>query len=109
MGKEEANDFYYDQMPLHQIRYPICFTYTIDGITLKETDVINYLGVHIDNKLTWKRLVDVVVNKANKTRGFLAHNFRYCFVLSKTKYYQTLLGQLQSLPQQSGPHIHQHL
>ena len=30
---------------------------------------IRYLGVHIDNKLTWKSHIDTIVNKANRVEG----------------------------------------
>ena len=51
------------------------FNYNIHNhnISLQETDyTIKFLGVHIDNKLTWKSQVDTIINKANEVKGFLS-------------------------------------
>jgi len=39
---------------------PLKFTYTINGIPIKEVDFVKYLGVIIDSKLTWKEHVKQV-------------------------------------------------
>ena len=63
----------------------------IYNVSLQETDTIKYLGVHIDNKLTWKSHVDSIVSKANSVKGFLLRNFKHCSPSIKSKCYQTLI------------------
>ena len=40
------------------------YNYNIHNTVLQETNTIKYLGVHIDDKLTWKSHVDTIVAKA---------------------------------------------
>ena len=67
------------------------YNYNIHNIVLQETNTIKYLGVHIDNKLTWKSHVDTIVAKANSVKGFLSQNFKHCPPSVKSKCYQTLI------------------
>ena len=54
------------------------YNYNIHNISLKKVNTIKYLGVYIDNKLTWKSHVDAIVNKANSVIGFLSCNYKHC-------------------------------
>ena len=58
----------------------IIYNYNIHNIALQETNTIKYLtiGVHIDDKLTWKSNVNTIVTKANSVKGFLLWNFNHC-------------------------------
>jgi hypothetical protein len=47
--------------------------YTLHGSELAVTSTYKYLGVIINNTLTWNDHVDAVVKKANKTLGFIWH------------------------------------
>ena len=49
-------------------------SYNIHGHTLKETTQAKYLGVTIDNKLSWNSHVDQVTKRANQTTAFLRRN-----------------------------------
>ena len=46
--------------------------YCIQGKEVKHTTSSKYLGVTIDEYLTWN-----VINKANKLKGFLQRNIKY--------------------------------
>ena len=63
----------------------------IHNTVLQETNTIKYLGVYIDDKLTWKSHVDTIVAKANSVKGFLSRNFKHCPPSVKNKCYQTLI------------------
>ena len=67
------------------------YNYYIHNIALQETNTIKYLGVHIDDKLTWKSHVDTIATKANSVKGFLSRNFKHCPPSVKSKCYQTLI------------------
>ena len=61
--------------------------YHINNHELKESDVMKYLGVIIDNKLTCSAHTDYTISKANGTLSFLAHNFNHCSIDIKLKCY----------------------
>ena len=67
------------------------YNYNIHNTVLQETNAIKYLGVHIDDKLTWKSHVDTIVTKPNSVKGFLSRNFKHCPPSVKSKCYQTLI------------------
>ena len=52
---------------------------------------MKYLGISIDNKLTWRNHVGSIVGKANSIIGCLARNFKHCSVDVKHRCYLTLI------------------
>ena len=48
----------------------ICYNYKIHIEILKETSSLKYLGVHIEQILTWKEHVNTVTNRANRVGAF---------------------------------------
>ncbi|XP_041466442.1 uncharacterized protein LOC121416970 [Lytechinus variegatus] len=52
--------------------------YIFCGQVLEKTTSHPYLGVQLDNKLTWREQVDKTANKAHKTLGFLRRNLWFC-------------------------------
>ena len=48
--------------------------YNIHEITLEEVSKAKYLGVTINNKLTWRDHISTISRKANSTLGFLQRN-----------------------------------
>ena len=50
----------------------IVHSYYIHNAELAENSTMKYLGISIDNKLTWRNHVDSIVGKANNIIGFLA-------------------------------------
>ena len=69
----------------------ICSTYTIHDTILGETEKAKYLGVIINNKLTWKDHITHICNKANRTLGFLRRNLYDCNPTLKLKCYKTFV------------------
>ena len=41
------------------------FTYQMNGVPLKSVEKIKYLGVYLNNKLSWHNHIDYICNKAN--------------------------------------------
>ena len=66
-------------------------TYIIHGQQLKETAQAKYLGVTIDNKLSWNSHVDLVTKRANQTTAFLHRNLSTCSRDVKSKYCKSLV------------------
>ena len=52
--------------------------YTIHGQQLQETNQAKYLGVTIDNKLTWGPHINAMTKKAKNTTAFLGRNIASC-------------------------------
>ena len=55
--------------------YNVLMHYCIQGKEVKHATSSKYLGVTIDDHLTWN---DHVISKANKVKRFLQHNIKYC-------------------------------
>ena len=52
--------------------------YTIHGHALEEVDSAKYLGITLQNKLSWKNHIQQITKKANSTRAFLQRNLYHC-------------------------------
>ena len=52
--------------------------YTIHGQVLHETNRAKYVGVSIDNTLSWNSHIDIMTKKANNTTAFLRRNLSSC-------------------------------
>ena len=50
-----------------------------------------YLGVTIDEHLTWNDLVKTVISKANKVKGFLQRNIKYCPSIVKVRCFNSMI------------------
>ena len=57
---------------------PLVHNYCIVTSPIKEATSIKYLGVQIDNKLTWNDHIQYITHKAAQVNGFLYHNLRQC-------------------------------
>ena len=47
------------------------FIYQMNGIPLRSVEKVKYLGVYLNNKLTWHDHIDYICNKANRLLGYL--------------------------------------
>lgn len=63
--------------------------YFIHNTQLTETNTAKYLGIMIDNKMSWDSQVDSVCSKANRTLAFIRRNLKSCPKDVKTKCYNT--------------------
>ena len=95
MGKGLADDVqprlmwthpHYKQTQDRRDRCPTIYT-----TKLWKTSQAKYIGVTIDNKLSWKSHVDLVTKRANQTTAFLRRNLSSCSTDVKAKCYKSLV------------------
>ena len=67
------------------------FTYQMNGVPLKSVEKIKYLGVYLNNKLSWHDHIDYICNKANRLLGFLKQNLHSCHKHFKEYVYKQFL------------------
>ena len=67
------------------------FQYCIQGDTIRETQNAKYLGITINNKLSWSKHTHNITSKANSVIGFLRRNFHQCPIQTKSALYLTLV------------------
>ena len=70
---------------------PIPFTYTLHNLPLESIPSQKYLGVTLQQDLKYKKHIDSITNKANRTLGFLRRNLRHCTPDIKHVAYNTLV------------------
>ena len=49
---------------------PVKSTYTLHNTSLAVVDTAKYLGLHINNKLSWNNHVDIISKRATQTLNF---------------------------------------
>ena len=67
------------------------FQYCIQGDIIREVQNARYLGITINNKLSWSNHVHNVTSKANSVIGFLRRNFHQCPIQTKSALYSSLV------------------
>ena len=72
-------------------RKSIKTTYTIHGQDLTNNKTGKYLGVTIDDNLTWNAQVDATTKKANSSLAFLKRNLASCPRDIQAQSYQALV------------------
>ncbi|XP_072178279.1 uncharacterized protein [Diadema setosum] len=72
-------------------RKPLLNSYNIHGQPLANTNTAKYLGIHIQNNLSWNHHINQVAKKANSTSAFLQRNIHACPRKIKVLCYLTLL------------------
>ena len=72
-------------------RSPIHFDYTIHGKVLKHVPNAKYLGVTINQKLSWSTHISNVTKNANGTRAFFSRNTHKCPQHVKARCYQAFI------------------
>ena len=72
-------------------RSPGTTSYNILGVTLEETQQTQYLGINIQNNLSWNSQTYHATGKATHVLNFLRRNFRHCSSAVKEKLYLTLV------------------
>lgn len=66
-------------------------TYKLHGHTLDIVDSSKYLGVTMNNNLTWDRHIDNIIGKGNKTLGFIRRNLKDCTKPVKAAAYTSIV------------------
>jgi len=88
-------------------RKPTPSAYTIHGMKLEEVKSAKYLGLTIDNKLSFNPHVDSTAKKANSTRAFLQRNFHHCNRRIKEATYKTYIRPIVEYAAPAcDPHTH---
>ena len=86
------------------------YTYSINTTTLEWVDTFKYLGVTINNKLTWVYHITEVTARASQILNLLRRTMRDCHRDAKTKAYSALVRPIleYSAPVWA-PHEQQHI
>ena len=69
----------------------INFTYNTCNCNIQTVDHAKYLGVIIDNHLSWSKHISQITKKALSVKAFLQQNFNSCPIPVKAKLYTTLV------------------
>ena len=69
----------------------ISFQYFIQSNNIQEVQQAKYLGVTINNKLSWSNHIKIISSKANSVVGFLRRNFNHCPTKTKSTLYLSLV------------------
>ena len=69
----------------------INFQYSILNSQIKEVQQAKYLGVTLNNHLTWADHIQIITKKANSTYGFIHRNFHTCPTNIKCSHYLSLV------------------
>ena len=72
-------------------RSPPMFTYSCDGQPLQWKNVVKYLGVHINQYLTWSDHCKVVCSRATKLLNLLRRMLFYCSPSAKAHFFGALV------------------
>ena len=66
-------------------------SYKLHGHTLDNVEASKYLGITINNNLSWDRHIDNIVGKGNKTLGFNHRNLKDCIKPVKSAAYTAIV------------------
>ena len=67
------------------------FTYTMYSIPLQVVKQHHYLGVLLDNRLSWTPHIHFICNKANRLLGLLRRNLYHCPSYLKERAYKQIV------------------
>ena len=81
----------FDFICMSNIKHPIISQYTIQNTDIQCVPHVTYLGVTIDQHLTWNQHTTNISNKANSIRGFLQRNISSCPITVKEACYKTMV------------------
>ena len=75
----------------YKVKITIPSQYTLHGQTLESVDSANYLSVTISQDLNWKKHINNITGKANRTLGFIKRNVKTKNESVKELAYKTLV------------------
>ena len=90
--REWSMHFHPDKCQLLTItnkKTPSLFNYKIHNTSIQSTTDAKYLGITINNKLSWNTHIDNVCQKGNNTLNFMHRNFRSAGPKIKEQLYKT--------------------
>ena len=67
------------------------FPYSIQDTLIREVTQAKYLGVTLNNKLTWNNHITNITGKANSVYGFMCRNFNNCPSKIKSALYKSMM------------------
>ena len=70
---------------------PIQFQYTMNNVQVSEVDHHPYLGVELEQNMSWSQHITDTANKASSTLGYLRRNLSACSTQVKSTAYKTLV------------------
>ena len=70
---------------------PIQFQYTMNNVQVSEVDHHPYLGVELEQNMSWSQHITDTANKASSTLRFLRRNLSACSTQVKATAYKTLV------------------
>ena len=70
---------------------PIQFQYTMNNVQVSEVDHHPYLGVELEQNMSWSQHITDTANKASSVLGFLRRNLSACSTQVKSTAYKTLV------------------
>ena len=78
---------------VYRAKSPMTFSYRLKGTVLAEEETSKYLGVDLQNNLSWNQHVHVsrVTKKANSMLGFLRRNLRKASEETKAQAYMSMV------------------
>ena len=83
------------------------FSYHLENSITSEVPHTKYLGVTIDQKLSWNEHIQRVTSKANQVNGFLHRNLRQCPVSVKNNCYKMIVRPIVEYASSVwAPHTH---
>ena len=79
---------------VRQAKSPMTFSYRLKGTVLAEEATSKYLGVDLQNNLSWNQHVSRVTKKANSMLGFLRRNLRKASQDTKAQAYMSMVRSI---------------
>ena len=70
---------------------PLIYNYHLDSSPIKEVPYSKYLGVIIDNKLSWNPHIQHITTKATQVNAFLYRNLQQCPTSVKSTCYKSMV------------------
>ena len=77
---------------------PLIHNYYIATSPIKEATSIKYLGVQIDNKLTWNDHIQYITHTAAQVNGFLYRTLRQCSYNIRSTCYKSMVCPILEYP-----------
>ena len=66
----------------------------MQNTNIQDVQQAKYLGVKINNKLSWSDHIKITSNEANSAVGFLRRNFSQCPIRTKSTLYLSLVRSI---------------